>query len=102
MSERDTAIKKQLDYILEEKKIHPVYQPIVSLKTGDILGYEALSRIDLNPCAFNVEEMFQYAQEYQCLWDLEYICRKKNLKEVKNDIENKKLFINLPLRKTGL
>lgn len=95
MSEPNPSIKKQLNYILEEKKIYPVYQPIISMKTGDILGYEALSRIDLNSCDFNVEEMFQYAQEYQCLWDLEYICRKKALKEVKNDIGNKKLFINV-------
>ena len=32
--------------ILERKAIYPVFQPIVNLQTGDVAGYEALSRID--------------------------------------------------------
>lgn len=94
MSNR-SAIKKQLENIIEEKKIYPVYQPIVSLKNGELLGYEALSRISLKPCSFNVEEMFSYAEEFQCLWNLEYICRKKVLKEAKDKIGQKKLFLNV-------
>lgn len=90
-----SAIKKQLQNIIDEKKIYPVYQPIVSLKTGELLGYEALSRISLKPCSFNVEEMFTYAKECECLWNLEYICRKKALKGIKDDIGHKKLFINV-------
>lgn len=81
--------------IIEDKKIYPVYQPIVSLKTGELLGYEALSRISLKPCMFNVEEMFTYAEEFQCLWPLEYLCRKKALKEIKDKIGQKKLFLNV-------
>ena len=92
---KNLSIKKQLEQIITDKKIYPVYQPVVSLKTGEILGYEALSRISLNPCTFNVEEMFTYAKEYNCLWNLEYICRKKALKDVKNRIADKKLFLNV-------
>lgn len=95
MSENRTSIQKQLEYIIEEKKIYPVYQPIVSLKTGQILGYEALSRISYEACTFNVEEMFTYAEEFQCLWNLEYLCRKKALKGIKNDPGNRKLFLNV-------
>ena len=94
LSERLT-IKKQLDQIIEEKKIYPVYQPVVSLKNGDILGYEALSRISLKTCTFNVEEMFTYAERYNCLWKLEYVCRKKALKAIKNKLSDKKLFLNI-------
>ena len=57
--ESQTKIKKQLNTILEEGLIYPVYQPIVSLKTGEITGYEALSRIKLENCCFSVEEMFE-------------------------------------------
>ena len=32
--------------ILERKAIYPVFQPIVNLQTGEVAGYEALSRID--------------------------------------------------------
>ncbi len=35
-----------------------------------------------------MEEMFDYAEKYQCLWQLEYICRKKASKEIKNEFLN--------------
>lgn len=89
------SVKKQLEQIIQEKRIYPVYQPIVSLKTGELLGYEALSRISLKSCNFNVEEMFTYAKEYNYLWNLEYICRKKALKGAKNKITDRKLFLNV-------
>lgn len=95
MSDNLASVKKQLTKIIEEKEIYPVYQPIVSLKTGELLGYEALSRISLESCCFNVEEMFTYAEEFQCLWNLEYICRKKALKGIKDDLGKKKLFLNV-------
>lgn len=89
------SVQQQLQEIINEKLIYPVYQPIVSLKTAKILGYEALSRISLDSCTFNVEEMFDYAEKYQCLWQLEYICRKKAIKEIKNELGQKKLFLNV-------
>lgn len=95
MSDSRTNIKDCLDRIIEERKIYPVYQPIVSLKNGEIFGYEALSRISLEACPFNVEEMFTYADEFHCLWNLEYICRKKALKGIRNDIGSKKIFLNV-------
>lgn len=93
--EQDTAVKAQLEQIIAEKEIYPVYQPIVSLKTGELLGYEALSRIAFTPCSMNVEEMFVQAEHYGCLWDLEYICRKKALKAARNKLGNRKLFLNV-------
>lgn len=38
------SYKTQLERILEEKNIRTVYQPIVSLKDGSILGYEAFNQ----------------------------------------------------------
>ena len=90
-----SSVRKELQEIIDEKEIYPVYQPIVSLKNGKILGYEALSRISRKECTFNIEEMFDYAKEMQCLWKLEYICRKKALKEIKDVIGRKKLFLNV-------
>lgn len=50
--------KRELQFyrILEEKLIYPVYQPIVSLENGEVIGYEALSRIDLDECEMNPEK----------------------------------------------
>lgn len=91
----DLSPKEQIECIIKEKKIYPVYQPIVSLQDGSILGYEALSRISLEPCTFDVEEMFTYAEKYNYLWNLEYVCRKKALKGAKNKLADKKLFLNV-------
>ncbi|MEA4987345.1 MAG: hypothetical protein VB095_04750 [Anaerovorax sp.] len=37
--------REALDYIVENKQIKTVFQPIISLRDGSILGHEALSRI---------------------------------------------------------
>lgn len=89
------SVHQQLQKIINEKKIYPVYQPIVSLKDGSILGYEALTRISLDSCSFNIEEMFCYAEQYHCLWELDYICRKEAIKHIQHDIGQKKLFLNV-------
>lgn len=36
--------RKELENIIRERKIRIVYQPIVNVKTGEIMGYEALTR----------------------------------------------------------
>ena len=53
-----SLIQKQLQEIIDQKEIYPVYQPVISLKDGKVFGYEALSRISLKTCKFNIEEIF--------------------------------------------
>lgn len=93
MNEREADLER----ILEEKDIYSVFQPIISLKTGEVLGYEALSRIK-NPGAIRgIEELFDMAILYERVWKLEKLCRKKafeNFSRQKN-YRNKKLFVNV-------
>lgn len=93
----DTIIKKQQQFhqILEEERIYPVFQPIVSLKNGEILGYEALTRLDIENCLINIEEFFLLAEEYECLWIVEEMCRRKTLLAVKENGTDKKIFLNV-------
>lgn len=60
--------KKYIENLMEENGIYPVFQPIVSLRDGSVMGYEALTRIkekfqdpDLN---LNIEEMFCEAESF--------------------------------------
>lgn len=87
--------QKQFLEILDKKKIHPVYQPIVSLSDGTIYGYEALARIDLIDCAFTTEEMFRIAEKLHCVWELESLCRKQSIKNAKEKPKDAKLFVNV-------
>ncbi len=92
----DEKKKQEFYEILDEEKIKPVYQPIVSLESGKVYGYEALSRIDLEDCSFNTEEMFRIAEELNCVWKLEELCRRNCLRFVGDGkLNGKKLFINV-------
>ncbi len=70
-------IKNELNYIIEKNQIRSVFQPIISLRDGQILGHEALSRIICKTLIPNTEELFQLAGEHNRLWDLELLCRMK-------------------------
>lgn len=88
-------IEKQMNQLLDEKKIKSVFQPIVSLKNGKIFGYEALSRITIKDSCFSIGEAFEIAEEMNCLWSLEHLCRVNSLKMSQNKPQEAKLFINV-------
>lgn len=87
--------KNVLDDILVGQSIKTVFQPIVSLENGSILGYEALSRITVPNCEVNIEELFGIAFEYNKLWELEQLCRVRALESAAAQSTNEILFINV-------
>jgi len=89
--------KEALDIIITNKQIRTVFQPIVSLRDGYVLGHEALSRITGESKIKNPEMLFNLAGEYNKLWDLELLCRTTALEAAYKFMVppyNKKLFIN--------
>lgn len=87
----------ELNYIIENNAIKTVFQPIVSLRDGEILGHEALSRITIKSKT-NIENLFAVASANNRLWDLELLCRKKALEAAYIFMKppyQKKLFINV-------
>lgn len=70
-----TNMKDALDYIIDNKQIKTVFQPIISLRDGSVLGYEALSRITYDSEIKHPGMLFSIAEEYNRLWDLELLCR---------------------------
>ncbi|MGD9676933.1 MAG: GGDEF domain-containing protein [Vulcanibacillus sp.] len=81
--------------ILLDSSISTVFQPIVSLETGIIFGYEALSRISVPSCYINIEELFQIARRQDRLWDLEKLCLMKALQNAAAQSLDCLLFLNL-------
>ncbi|NLL50646.1 MAG: EAL domain-containing protein [Eubacteriaceae bacterium] len=86
---------KTLNKILNNEHIRPVYQPIVSLQSGAIYGYEALSHITLPNCHLNIEKLFEMATETRKLWELEKLCRTQALKGARAKPVQRKIFLNL-------
>jgi diguanylate cyclase (GGDEF)-like protein len=87
-----------LKNIVGNKAIKTVFQPIISLRDGEVLGHEALSRVICESGIENVEALFTLADQYNCLWELEQICRTRAFESAVHFMDPpsaKKLFINV-------
>ena len=86
--------KFNLQKIIIEQKIKTVFQPIVSTKDCEIIGYEALSRGDENSEFSSPTLLFIIAAECGLSFELDRLCRKKALAKVRDMHTDKKIFIN--------
>ena len=81
--------------ILENCLITTVFQPIISLRDGAVLGYEALSR---GPKQTEFEcptQLLDAAQKFEALFKVEYLFRYKTLETVARIEMPKTLFMNI-------
>lgn len=90
-----TEIQKQLRDIIERSDVHIVFQSIVSLRDGSVLGYEALSRGPAGSALQFPDAMFQVAEESGMLWELEQLCRTRALEEARSNNRDVRLFLNV-------
>lgn len=91
-------IKEALYNIIENKYIRTVFQPIISLRDGNVLGHEALSRITIECEIKDPDMLFKAAGEYNRVWELEQLCRTKALETAYVFMippYSKKLFVNV-------
>lgn len=93
--EADTEPVKELKAIIGQQAITPLFQPIVSLTDGSVIGYEALSRGPHGSTLERPDALFSAAAEGDLTWELEYLCRTKALEKAKDIIASKMLFINV-------
>jgi diguanylate cyclase (GGDEF)-like protein len=84
-----------LSDIIQHGRIRTVFQPIISLKSAKVYGYEALSRIT-GPSVFKgPEELFQAAIQYNLAYKLERLCRTRALVRAYDLGVDKKIFLNI-------
>lgn len=88
-------IKKELERILKNKEITTLFQPVVSLKTGEIIGYEALSRGPENSELYSPIELLLAAEKYNRLWELEMLFREKAIRNASKLFDNDEFFLFL-------
>lgn len=86
---------EELKKILVNKNIRSVFQPIVSLKTGKIFGYEALTRGPENSSLHMPGVLFPLAEKAGLLYLLENIARQTAITTFAAENNDFKLFINL-------
>jgi EAL domain-containing protein (putative c-di-GMP-specific phosphodiesterase class I) len=81
--------------IIRRGDIKSVFQPIISLRDGSVLGYEALSRGPEGSELENPERMFTVAAQCGILWELELLCRTKALSVLSRFEPDCKIFLNV-------
>lgn len=97
LSENEQVEANIVQAIIDDNKITYHFQPVVSAKTGEIFGYEALMRADTTPY-MAPPAIIKYAEFFNRLHDVEYMTFFNVLKTAtayKSAIsDGKKIFIN--------
>ena len=86
--------KERLQRIILEEDITTLFQPIVDLQSGKVMGYEALTR---GPSGTVFEPpllLFSLARDAGLLFELDRLCRKKSLRAATLLPNDCKIFIN--------
>jgi diguanylate cyclase (GGDEF) domain len=91
----DRSIGDKFMEVLEKGSIRTLFQPIISLKDGQIFGVEALSRGPKDTVLENPGVLFDFARVHGKLWELEFLCRIKALEKASKGLKNINIFINV-------
>ncbi len=99
---RESGEKKgfveRLKALLSAKRLRAVFQPIVGVASGDVLGYEALIR---GPAGHELEmpdELFAVAREGDLVLELESLCVETVFSSLPRVARSKRLFVNASAR----
>lgn len=86
---------KEVASIVNHGRIKTLFQPIVYAKSGEIYGYEALSRGVLKDGSImNPWKLFSSAKEMDLMFNLDRVCREASIRAAAKQNITKKLFIN--------
>ena len=69
-----SAMRERLVRAVRERAISTVFQPVLDLRSRQIIGYEAFSR---GPKGTEIEKpdvIFEIARDFDLVWDLESLC----------------------------
>lgn len=92
---KDTNDTLELEKIIDSQDISIVFQPIIKLKNGEIIGYEALSRGPVNSPLHLPDKLFGAAEKNNRTWELESLCRVKAIEKANGLSIDKFLFLNV-------
>lgn len=81
--------------IINQELVTTYYQPIVNLKTGEIIAYEALSRGPVRSSLYSPLALIEAAKAANRSWELELLFRKKALSRIAELHTEQCLFLNV-------
>jgi diguanylate cyclase (GGDEF)-like protein/PAS domain S-box-containing protein len=76
-----SSVTELIGELVNGMPIHAVYQPIVDLNDGHVVGYEALARPQGFGASDSVEALFEVAHRSGHIRDLDWLCRRAALSQ---------------------
>lgn len=96
MNEAERSKKRQLlQDIIENCSLTAVFQPIIDMGNGDIMGYEGLIRGPSDGPLHAPIALLQTAEMYGMLFEMEWLCRKVTLESFVRLNLKGRLFLNI-------
>lgn len=95
IASRDRSWKAELRRIIREEAISVLFQPVVDLKTGEVFGFEALSRGPKDGPFEMPRPMFAFSGRVGAGPELDRACRSAALREAGAVAGGRKLFLNV-------
>jgi EAL domain-containing protein (putative c-di-GMP-specific phosphodiesterase class I)/GGDEF domain-containing protein len=89
-----TDRRSALKTLIENRAISTVFQPIVDLRSGSNIAFEALSRLQSVTPFQNILEVFDVANREGLLWELEGLTRQSTLHAAADWPRDVLLFLN--------
>ena len=81
--------------LIDQPLLYSVYQPVVKLSNGEIMGWEALARGPEEGHFCSPKTMFDFAEEVGSLFQLERSCREQAVRNLGKLEPVQKLFLNI-------
>jgi diguanylate cyclase (GGDEF)-like protein len=91
----DRSYSDVITHLLEGGPLTTMFQPIVDLVDGSVLGYEALARPEGFAAMDSVEAVFEAARTSGHIRDLDWVCRRRALEDAQQLPDGVALFLNI-------
>lgn len=88
-------LRVQMEQILELGTINVLAQPIMNLTSGDVYGWEILTRGPEHSVLHLPDELFQFASQARLLTKLEFLVAKRALEEIASRKIREPVFLNV-------
>ncbi len=90
----ELLVLERLQDILLREKVVTAYQPILRMKEGTVMGFEALSRGPRGSGLESADALFGAASDHHLLVELDRLCRRRALLSSGRVPSNARLFVN--------
>ncbi|WP_027087807.1 EAL domain-containing protein [Cohnella panacarvi] len=95
MTSQMKQLRGQMEHILETGNITVLAQPIMDLTSGDVHGWEILTRGPENSILHFPDELFQFASQARLLTRLEFLVVRRSIEEIASRRIREPVFLNV-------